>query len=70
MTNETSELLTALNNLDAAIVEVMLGLLADTLSTDEQVRFARMFEEVGTLLQQRARGKRASSVPEAPTTSR
>jgi hypothetical protein len=33
------ELLSALNNLDGAMCEIMLGLLMDTLSADELVRF-------------------------------
>ena len=53
MTEETNELLTALNELDGAMIEVMLGLLADTLSAEEQARFGSMFVKVGTLLQQR-----------------
>jgi hypothetical protein len=57
VTEETGALLTALNNLDGVMVEVMLGLLQDTLSADEQVRFGRMFTDVGTLLEQRAKGE-------------
>jgi hypothetical protein len=54
MTKETSDLLTALNNLDEVMVDVMLGLLEDTLAAEQQVRFGGMFVQVGTLLQQRA----------------
>jgi hypothetical protein len=61
VTEETGALLTALNNLDQAMVEVMLGLLADTLSADEQVVFGRMFTDVGRLLERRAKGERAAS---------
>ena len=56
VTEETGALLTALNNLDGTMVEVMLGLLEDALSPDEQVRFARMFTDVGRLLERRAEG--------------
>lgn len=52
MTEETNALLRALNKLDDAMVEAMLGLLEDTLSVDEHVRFSRMFLGVGTLLQE------------------
>lgn len=58
VTEETGSLLTALNNLDGAMVEVMLGLLEDTLSADEQVQFGRMFTDVGRLLERRAEGMR------------
>src|SRR6266852_3954014 len=64
VTEETGALLTALNNLDETMVEVMLGLLEDTLSADEQVRFGRMFTDVGTLLERRAEGEQQQAVPE------
>jgi hypothetical protein len=65
VTKETGALLTALNNLDGVMVEVMLGLLQDTLSADEQVRFGGMFSDVGRLLEQRAEGMRLAASKQA-----
>ena len=66
VTEGTGALLTALNNLDQAMVEVMLGLLQDTLSAGEQVRFGQMFTDVGRLLERRAKGEEQQAAPERP----
>ncbi len=54
MRSETSNLLAALHDLDQDMVEIMLGLLTDDLSADEQRRFGQLFMAAGKLLEQHA----------------
>jgi len=54
MTEETSSLLTALNAVDHAMADIMVGLMADSLTADEQVRFGDLFLGAGRLLHQHA----------------
>lgn len=54
MRDETSTLLATLHDLDGELVEVMLGLLTDELSAEEQRRFGRLFVAAGKMLEQHA----------------
>ena len=54
MRSETSDLLAVLHDLDGDMVEIMLGLLTDKLSSGEQRRFGQLFVAAGRLLEQHA----------------
>lgn len=54
MRSETSHLLAALHDLDGDMLEIMLRLLTDELSADEQRRFGQVFVAAGKLLEQHA----------------
>lgn len=75
MTEDTQKLLSALNALDYAIVEIVVKLLDDTLSPGEHHRFGDMFTDVGQLLRERGRaispggndpGRTAAKQPDNP----
>lgn len=55
MTEETSNLLTALDAVDHIILEAMLGLMLGSLTADEQLRFGDLFLGAGRLLHEHAR---------------
>lgn len=67
MRSETSNLLAVLHDLDLDMVEVMLGLLTDELSADEQRRFGGLFVAAGKLLEQHAE---LATVPDEPSAGR
>jgi hypothetical protein len=54
MRAETSDLLAVLDSLDNTLTDIIFGLRDGTLPPDQQVRLARLFEEVGLLLEHHA----------------
>lgn len=52
MTEETSALLSALHDLDGAIIGVMIGLLTDSLPPQEQAEFGELLTTAAKLVHQ------------------